>query len=60
MPASDGNEIIRIPKRELLMLNFVLIHGSWHTGAHWTPVVGHLHQAAIRLSHLRSSAMGKV
>jgi 2-polyprenyl-6-methoxyphenol hydroxylase-like FAD-dependent oxidoreductase len=27
------------------MLNFVLIHGSWHTGAHWTPVVGHLHQA---------------
>src|SRR5258708_37969125 len=26
------------------MLNFVLIHGSWHTGAHWTPVVGHLHQ----------------
>ena len=27
------------------MLNFVLIHGSWHTGAHRTPVVGHLHQA---------------
>ena len=27
------------------LLNFVLIHGSWHTGAHWTPVVGHLHQA---------------
>ena len=27
------------------MLNFVLIHGSRHTGAHWTPVVGHLHQA---------------
>jgi alpha-beta hydrolase superfamily lysophospholipase len=27
------------------MLNFVLIHGSWHTGAHWAPVVGHLRQA---------------
>ena len=27
------------------MLNFVLIHGSWRTGAHWAPVVGHLHQA---------------
>ena len=45
MPARDGNEIIRIPKGELLMLNVVLIHGSWHTGAHWTPVVGHLHQS---------------
>ncbi len=30
------------------MLNFVLIHGSWHTGAHWTPVVGDLHQAGHR------------
>ena len=47
MPASDGNEIIRIPKRELLMLNFVLIHGSWHRGAHWTPVV------ARRVEHWR-------
>ena len=28
-----------------MLLNFVLIHGSWHTGARWTPVVGHLHQA---------------
>ena len=27
------------------MLNFALIHGSWRTGANWTPVVGHLHQA---------------
>ena len=27
------------------MLDFVLIHGSWHTGAHWTPVIGHFHQA---------------
>ena len=27
------------------MSNFVLIHGSWHTGAHWTTVVGQLHQA---------------
>jgi pimeloyl-ACP methyl ester carboxylesterase len=24
------------------MLNFVLIHGSWHTGAHWVPVIQRL------------------
>ena len=24
------------------MLNFVLIHGSWHTGEHWAPVINHL------------------
>lgn len=24
------------------MTNFVLIHGSWHTGAHWAPVADHL------------------
>lgn len=24
------------------MLNFVLIHGSWHTGQHWAPVINHL------------------
>lgn len=27
------------------MLHFVLIHGAWHTGAHWTPVIEHLQQA---------------
>src|SRR5260370_16464123 len=36
---------MRISKGELWMFNFVLTHGSWHTGAHWTPVVRHLHQA---------------
>jgi pimeloyl-ACP methyl ester carboxylesterase len=24
------------------MVAFVLIHGSWHTGKHWTPVIEHL------------------
>lgn len=24
------------------MLNFVLIHGSWHTGEHWGPVINHV------------------
>ena len=24
------------------MLNFVLIHGSWHTGEHWARVIDHL------------------
>jgi pimeloyl-ACP methyl ester carboxylesterase len=23
------------------MLHFVLIHGSWHTGEHWAPVINH-------------------
>jgi len=23
-------------------LNFVLIHGSWHTGEHWAPVIDYL------------------
>ncbi len=31
------------------MASFVLIHGPWHTGDHWAPVVRHLeskgHQA---------------
>ena len=24
------------------MSTFVLVHGSWHTGEHWAPVVKHL------------------
>lgn len=30
------------------MLNFVLIHGSWHTGEHWAPVAKHLEAAGHR------------
>jgi hypothetical protein len=42
------------------MLNFVLIHGSWHTGAHWTRSWDVCTKRAVRLSHRRSSVMEKV
>lgn len=42
MPVAATNEIFTQATGWKPMLNFVLIHGSWHTGEHLTPVINHL------------------
>ncbi len=32
-----------------IMSNFVLIHGSWHTGARWAPVVARLERSGHKV-----------